>query len=63
MTVSFLLMPGANILVSTRMIIGAAEGILEFNVGREGYVQERGIDDLRVDAEFIQISNSRLHIS
>ena len=63
MTVSFLLMPGANVLVSTRMIIGAAEGILEFNVGREGCVQERGIDDLRVDAEFIQISNSRLHIS
>ena len=43
-------------------IVGAAEGILEFDVGREGGVQERGIDDLRVYAESIEIPNSRLHI-
>jgi hypothetical protein len=43
-------------------IVGAAEGILEFDVRREGGVQERGIDDLRVDAECIEIANSRLDI-
>jgi len=36
-------------------VVGAAEAILEINVGREGDVQERGIDDLCVDAEFIEI--------
>ena len=44
-------------------VIGAAEGILEFDVGREGGVQQRGIDDLRVDAKFIKIPNSRIDIA
>src|SRR5215467_11179648 len=43
-------------------IVGAAEGILEFDVGRESGVQERGIDDLGVDAEFVEIANSRIDI-
>ena len=43
-------------------VVGAAQGILKFDVGRESGVQQRGIDGLRVDAESIEIPDSRLHI-
>jgi len=35
-------------------IVSAAQGVLEFDIGRECGVEKSGIDDLRFDAELVE---------
>ena len=43
-------------------IVSAAQGVLEFDIGRECGVEKSGIDDLRFDAELVEIADSCLDV-